>query len=91
MKKYEKPCLTAISLSGNDQLCGSCAGGKTLFDDPTFAASILEKLYPEKIKDGVQADDFKNIFSLTESCKEVVVGYCKFNSQNEGSKLVAWS
>ena len=91
MKKYEKPCLTAISISGNDQLCGSCAGGKTLVDNPTLAEGLLSKLYPSKVNDGIQADDFKGMFGATESCQDIIIGYCKFNSQDNGKPLVAWS
>lgn len=94
MKVYEKPKLMALSLSGNDQLCGSCreAGATTLL--------YQHALYPEiaaigntldwLIGDGdgkIERADVSNVFGTNEGCRKVCESYCKFL----GASTVAWS
>ena len=92
MKTYEKPCLTAISLSGNDHLCGSCAdrNGKLLKDDLNLAGMLMDFFEFGNANDGIDRDDFKGVFGNEVECTQVQVdNYCKFTST--GSELVAWS
>ena len=93
MKKYEKPVLTAITLSGNDQLCGSCAGGTTLFDKPALAQWILMKGGYGLGDDGVvDGKDFIGLFGNSETeCSKKIESYCKFTSANSDLDMVAWS
>ena len=92
MKKYEKPVLTAITLSGNDQLCGSCAGGTTLFDNPNLAR-FLARMIGANLADGVGADDFIGVFGNAETdCSKIKIDdYCKFNAVDNGNHHIAWS
>lgn len=93
MKKYEKPCLTAISLSGNNQLCGSCtAKGGIPLEQDTALADFLLRFWGLGDGDGVaERSDFENVFGESEKgCADVVSGYCKFTSTS-GDSLVAWS
>ena len=97
MKKYEKPCLTAITLSGNDQLCGSCAdnGGLKLCDPSNeWIANIILQGATAGDNDGiVEKSDFANLFGNEDECKGPGMvqfeSACKFSST--GGWLVAWS
>ena len=92
MKTYEKPRLMALSLRGNDQLCGSC--DTKLRDDSGLAEFINDSVHGalDKNKDGqLTADEFSNVFARGEQgCAEEhdIVGYCKFTS---GGTMIAWS
>ena len=95
MKKYEKPVLTAITLSGNDQLCGSCADkkGYVLVEDQTLAKVLMEFYQFGDLNDGVGADDFIGIFGNAEKdCSKIQIeNYCKFNAVDNGNHHIAWS
>ena len=92
MKPYEKPRLMALSLSGNNQLCGSCSEEgcqNLLYKDPTSGIALaLDFLVGND--DGVltQAEASK-AFAPSESCEVPVDSYCKFNPGDE--MRVAWS
>ena len=91
MKTYEKPRLMALSLSGNDQLCGSCTdqGGTPLYKDPTgFIAQNIDDAAGDG--DGILTRaEVENLFSSEDGCKDTRCEiYCKFTSSGG---LVAWS
>lgn len=93
MKKYEKPSLTAISLSGNDQLCGSCADqNRLVLMDPKNKDVALDLLWMTGEGNGddiIERSDFKNLFGANDGCVKEIADYCKFTST--GTHLVAWS
>lgn len=70
MKTYEKPRLTALSLSGNDLLCTGCqVDAEEPNMDPDLKAVV---------------DDWKllgkNPFTDDMGCEVPIEGYCKFTS-----------
>ena len=92
MKTYEKPRLMALSLSGNEQLCGSCAdkGAHTLHDDSSLAGELMDFFEFGNKNDGIGKDDFAGVFGNEVQCTQVQIeNYCKFTST--GTALVAWS
>ncbi|MGN1007920.1 MAG: hypothetical protein ACI4PV_03155 [Butyricicoccus sp.] len=80
MKTYEKPRLAAISLAGNEQLCGNC--------DPGFISWAEENQM--LIEDIV--GDFGNLFNSIDSCSNIgdlqssLDAYCKFTSVDGAEK-----
>lgn len=90
-KTYEKPKLIALSLSGNNRLCGDCAGKITLSDNPSIADAILMLAGRNDEIDGVPGlskGDFDGLFGQEDQCKGgQIEAYCKFTSVNQ----VAWS
>lgn len=74
MKTYEKPQLAAISLAGNERLCGDCA--------PAFIDFVNDN--EALIKD--IAGDFGALFNSAETCQSDFTllpeldAYCKFTS-----------
>ncbi|WP_302658941.1 hypothetical protein [uncultured Dysosmobacter sp.] len=89
MKVYEKPKLIAMSLSGNNRLCGDCAGGITLWDHKNIAEAILILVRREdKMLDGITEDDFVGVFGTGDGCTTPTEIYCKFTSTGD---QVAWS
>ena len=90
MKKYEKPMLMAVSVSGNDQLCGSCAddGKDPLYKNPTGPeASLIDRVIGNK--DGtLTRDEAIAAFGPGENCSKEINQYCKFTSTGI---TVAWS
>ena len=93
MKRYEKPMLTALSLSGNDQLCGYCSEKNApylLYNDPDLAARLMT--FYGFGSGEPDAGDFSNVFGANEGCTEgLILDYCKFSSVDEGKNLIAWS
>lgn len=92
MKTYEKPRLMFLSLSGNDQLCGSCSdsGGNTIYDNEVIKNELL--LAGDKNGDGeLSREEAAFLFGLSpaDGCANKVGMYCKF--QSVGNMLVAWS
>ena len=90
MKKYEKPVLTAFSLSGNETLCSGCGDFPLKYDD-------LGELYAaswgvEKGANGIYDNkDFEHVFvNVEDSCATIVdyVGGCKFTLEG---MTVIWS
>lgn len=92
MKVYEKPKLIAMSLSGNNRLCGDCAGGITLCNDEELAKVILRVIgRADQINDGVTKSDFGGLFGAEVECIDSSVeGYCKYSATNE-QRMIAWS
>lgn len=70
MKTYEKPRLTAISLSGNGALCQACAIDVVGDNADQNVLDLLLMFDPE----------ISNLFESTDSCVTEcgVEGYCKF-------------
>lgn len=90
MKTYEKPQLVALSLSGEDRLCGDCRdNGATylLHNDESGIADLLDLMIGNG--DGtLKRDEVSSFFGALESCEKQVAGYCKFTSVGI---TVAWS
>lgn len=90
-KTYEKPKLIALSLSGNNRLCGDCAGKATLIDNDTLANAILWAAGRDAGFDkvpGLSKGDFAGLFGQEDQCKGgQIEAYCKFTSVTQ----VAWS
>ena len=97
MKSYEKPRLMFLSLSGNDQLCGSCAeaqeragvDGILLHKDPTgIDAQIIDEIAGNN-DDHLTREEAMRLFGNGEQdCEKWVDMYCKFTSTG---LMVAWS
>ena len=92
MKTYEKPRLYAISLNGNEQLCGTCADkdAHLLCHDESLARMLMEFFEFGDGDDVVEKSDFAGVFGTEVQCTKVQIdNYCKFSSTGEA--LVAWS
>lgn len=90
MKTYEKPRLIALSLNGNDRLCGDCtqADNHLQFDED-LAEQLLAFFHPNGIpSDGNLDGAFDELFDSSGACKYLVEGYCKFTGT---TNLIAWS
>ena len=90
-KTYEKPRLMALSLSGNDQLCGTCAdnNGLLLKDHPEQAMAMMKFYSFGNMADGADRGDFAGVFGPESQCSSRQIDdYCKFTSSGT---LVAWS
>ncbi len=75
MKTYEKPKLIALSISGNNMLCNSC----------TFDIIAPYNGGADHGELGQMIEEFGYNFGSTETqCSLSIVGYCKFNSVDEG-------
>ncbi|MBQ3532437.1 MAG: hypothetical protein IJA51_01905 [Oscillospiraceae bacterium] len=90
MKVYTKPVMVALSLAGNEQLCGSCAekGAVILLRNDSALAQQFDWLVGDG--DGVaELSDIANVFGTKETgCSRKLDGYCKFTSSDT---MVAWS
>lgn len=90
MKTYEKPKLIALSLSGNNRLCGDCAGKTTLWNNQTLSQSVLWVAGRDENYDnesGITKGDFEGLFGTNDGCDKELDTYCKFTSMQQ----VAWS
>lgn len=90
MKTYEKPKLIALSLSGNNRLCGDCAGKTTLWNNQTLSESVLLVVGRDENYDGesgISKGDFVGLFGMGDECTQGLEAYCKFTSMQQ----VAWS
>ena len=92
MKPYVKPKLIALSLGGNERLCGDCAengAGALLHNDPNLSL-FMQEFYGFGDNNGKsEKSDFVGVFGVNESCsKGIVDDYCKFTYNG---RLVAWS
>lgn len=74
MKKYEKPRLMALSLSGNDMLCATCDIDIIGDNGRKDIIEMLEEIF----------GPIENLFATGEDCKQQidVEGYCKFTGTN---------
>ena len=84
MKTYEKPVLMALSLGGNERLCGSCAdkGASILLSRDTELANQLALQYGDG-QIPLTSGEANNLFGLLEDqCKwgNKVPGYCRYTS-----------
>lgn len=93
MKTYEKPVLMALSLSGEDLLCGACStSNMTLWNDASLAESILFLVGRDASYDKdetISEGDFEGIFGSGDGCSTPIQSYCKFTGSSD--KMVAWS
>lgn len=92
MKPYVKPKLIALSLSGNERLCGDCAdsgAGALLYDDPGLSL-FMQDFYGFNNNGVSEKSDFIGVFGTGESgCTKIEIDdYCKFTYNG---RLVAWS
>lgn len=90
MKTYEKPELIALSLSGNNRLCGDCEGKTTLWNNPALSRAVLLVVGRDENYDnesGITKGDFEGLFGTGDGCTQGLEAYCKFT----GSDTVAWS
>ena len=87
MKTYQKPIMIALSLTGNEQLCGSCVDASIkLYNDKTGVAELLGKIIGNA--DGkLTRAEAAQLFSSSESCVAPTEVYCKFTS----AQTIAWS
>ena len=89
MTKYEKPMMTVLSLTGNEQLCGSCRDNNAsilLVNDQTGLADQLDWLAGNG--DGtLTRSEAMAMFGSGDECSRVVDAYCKYT----GATTVAWS
>ena len=91
MKKYEKPILSALSISSNDMLCGSCSDHNAdilIYNNPSLQTvfQVLDVTVGDK--DGkLEASDFSNVFGIGEDCVTELGDYCKFS----GANTIFWS
>lgn len=74
MKKYEKPRLMALSLSGNDMLCATCDIDIIGDNGRKDIIEMLEEFF----------GSIENLFATGESCEVQIdfEGYCKFTGAN---------
>lgn len=88
-KTYQKPVMIMLSLTGNEQLCGSCKEADADFllnNDKTGLADLLGTLVGN-LDGTLTKNELENVFGSGEGCAEVVDMYCKFT----GDMKVAWS
>lgn len=83
MKTYEKPKLIALSLSGNNMLCNTCAVDiiAPFPDNNKGLVDTLEDFY----------GPINSLFAAyEESCavKPDITGYCKFTRAESGDQVV---
>lgn len=78
-KTYEKPKLIALSLSGNNMLCNTCA--------IDIMGDNADKTFKETMGDFF---DVNKAFADYEPCTEQIkiVGYCKFTGADRGGQVV---
>lgn len=85
MKPYEKPRLVALSLSGNDMLCGGCTYPTRNSSDGFLAT--LDLLYGNG--DGFLEDgELGTLFVQSEHCEAISKNYCKFTSAENGGQVL---
>ena len=92
MKKYEKPMLVAVSVSGNDQLCGSCSeNGSTnlLYKNPESGMALALDFLVGNDDGTLTKEEAARAFGPKENCEIPVESYCKFTATP--NMLVAWS
>ena len=88
MKTYQKPVMIALSLTGNEQLCGSCTN--SLKNDSSFNSLIADLVGDSNGK--LTESEFNALFaSAADTCTNIVDVeiYCKFTSSND--HMIAWS
>lgn len=94
MKKYEKPMLIALSLDGNERLCGDCkdSGADTLIALNKSQFKWLDNVPLVGDRDGVlEESDTTYAFGSGGECSVEVAGYCKFTSVDQNFTSIAWS
>lgn len=73
-KTYEKPKLIALSLSGNNMLCNTCA--------VDIIGSNMNDEFRQMLEDlDININDLDQAFGENdcEGKKTTIIGYCKFN------------
>ena len=94
MKNYQKPAMLALSLSANDALCGSCAGGKTIMNDPQLMG-IFGGYVTDVNKDGTKdSSEYARLFASTEDqCSDIMPlagyeQYCKYTGMDTQTVII---
>lgn len=89
MKVYTKPVMVALSLAGNEQLCGSCADRNAQYllkNDQTNMAKLIDR----ELFNGdgtLTRQEAAQLFAAEDNCSMGTMMYCKFTS----AITVAWS
>ena len=77
MKAYVKPAMTALSISANDQLCGSCTFSTRENKDIFSIYLNIPKAEWNDDGDGILEPGESAIFGPGEDCHFEYEGYCK--------------
>lgn len=84
MKAYAKPAMMALSISANDQLCGSCTFSTRENQDKFSSYLYMPEAEWKDDGDGILEPGESAIFGLGEDCRVVYDGYCKHKAvENE--------
>lgn len=91
MKPYEKPKLIALSLEGNERLCGDCAQSAIKISSDPAGFYNAFALFDQDGDRQLEKSEFEGLFADSEGCKNKPAFstdfYCKFNA----AMTVAWS
>ena len=82
MKEYKKPAMMALSISANDQLCGSCDIGTR--NNPEYSDLDAKFGNRDGLFDQTDVDSF-GLFGSGEDCDFECTGYCKFTANDNQS------
>ena len=91
MKKYQKPAMLALSLSANDNLCGTCSYSTRENKDSLYVVGLIPEVdWVDGNNDGVIGPGESNLFAnQLDTCVIDYGEYCKFTAADEiGSQTV---
>lgn len=88
MKAYVKPAMMALSISANDQLCGSCTFSTRENKDIFSIYLTIPKAEWNDDGDGILEPGESAIFGHGEDCDFEYAGYCKHAAVKNGSEQV---
>lgn len=84
MKAYVKPAMMALSISANDQLCGSCTfSTRENQDEFSIYLTIPEAEWNDN-DNGILEPGESAIFGPGEECNYEYKGYCKHAAVKNG-------
>lgn len=89
MKAYEKPRLIALSLQGNERLCGDCAAaGKSTAADLQPSVIMLIDAVVGNNDGTLSREEFANVFASAEGCTGYTYdSYCKFTHSDTAPQI----
>lgn len=88
MKAYAKPAMMALSISANDQLCGSCTFSTRENQDKFLIYLDTPEAKWEDDGDRILEPKESAIFGLGEDCTFEYEGYCKHKAVENGLSQV---
>lgn len=88
MKAYVKPAMMALSISANDQLCGSCTFSTRENKDIFSVYLTISKAEWNDDGDGILEPGESAIFGHGEDCDFEYAGYCKHAAVQSGLRQV---